>query len=320
MDDFQPLISYGALDTAYDENYNAINSSSWILSQLIHNSSFNKQLLSLCQAKFHWHKLGMRDKFPSMIPLCRCEKEIEADGFSSLVVAGGQITPDTVQACVEEGFSLLHLAFCYFGDYCQASENNDAGTKAWLHLIGTVVTLYDGDLHFRNDLLLHNWESYPAGGVLPLTLFLYGTVLKDPLIWNYPPMLRTLREYTSQVQSHLRRLVAELKRINPNINLVSLGEELAKEVAVIIRDIRCGNAVGPTRSRPVLSIGLEYQHIPSGEQFWSIANIFYGPEPEDWSIQWEYLIEPEMLVGDFWYLVEPPPPPTIPGAWPDEDD
>lgn len=38
----------------------------------------------------------------------------------------------------------------------------------------------------------------------------------------------------------------------------------------------------------------------------------YGPEPEDWDIYWD---EPtDMFAGEFWELIENPPP-QIPGAW-----
>ena len=42
----------------------------------------------------------------------------------------------------------------------------------------------------------------------------------------------------------------------------------------------------------------------------------YGPRPEDWTLEWDFL--DEQFAGDFWDMIERLPP--MPGTWQDYDD
>lgn len=124
-------------------------------------------------------------------------------------------------------------------------------------------------------------------------------------------------KYARMVQLHLRILVAELKRINPNINLVSLGEQLAAEAASILVAAR----LAEPEAQPELHLWNESsKEWPTVDyQPLCVANIVYEPEPKDWCIEWVPFYESEKLVADFWNIDERPPP-RIPRAWPDEED
>lgn len=326
VDGLQLLISRDILDF-YIDAFEEGDPCSWFGSRvpirLIYYSSFDKQLLKTCQAKLHWHEQRPKAKFLPLNLFDYCPKGMmEADIFSLMVVADGQITPDTVQEWAKEGISLLHLALCYFGAYFQEAEHNHAGLQAWLRLIGTLVILYDGNVNFRDTWWISDWDIKPAGGILPLTLLLKGAVSASEWqltsLWLF--MIPSVKKYARMVQSHLRMLVAELKRGNPRIDLVSLGEGLAIEVASLLKAAR----EYEPRVRPELCLWEVHYEGPKQtdtRDFPSlcIANITYGPEPEDWYIEWEPFYEPARLIADFWNLMEPPPL-QIPGAWPDEED
>lgn len=223
------------------------------------------------------------------------------DTVRLLVRSRGSIQAIDTRTGIKDAASLLHLVLYSYFDSCRPET-----ISHWHYLLQKTITAPD-DLHYMLEWLSPFGEINGACSALKLALVLTLNNIFD--IGHDSPG-------DTETQNRLKQLTANLQSLMSMI--ASFGHDLLefgrREAAIWVgQDDTCRITKEALIFEPNNRFRKSYGR-------WCLWMIHYGPQPLDWYFEWEF--PQEDYAGEFWTLVErpPPTPPTpIPGAWVDGD-
>lgn len=210
------------------------------------------------------------------------DKDMGVDALRTMVRLEGALTADDLQEWDADGAPLCHILFHCLGGSMYGEILPLGEMMAWRSLIRELVTV-GADLHGRRALKLY-WHR-------ALTPFLYAVremILNVVWCQSLHPRLRPCR-------LGLRRIVEMLHGCGLDLDAFGAMEGFGG------------------RGNHGLSIRFE-----NSRQAMRLERIHYGPDVEDWRLEWGFKLSNEDLVGEFWQMVETPSQ-SMPGAWPESD-
>lgn len=204
------------------------------------------------------------------------------DALRIMVRLGGRITADDLQEWDADGAPLSHIMFYCLGNDLSHSSGQLSSEEAWNLLIRELIAA-GADLHARQDFY----------GCQALTPFLAAVI---GIIEAISPQTVGRAVHRSQDFRYLWRKIIE--------TLGGCGLDLDAFGRMEGSDGRADNGV---------KIRFKTSH-----QAVRLERIHYGPDVEDWWLEWDFELSNEDLVGEFWQMAETPSQ-SMPGAWPESD-
>lgn len=307
MDVMQPLISRGFFDPLSNaaQDYKILPdfvptdvetvASAMCLSRTSSRQDIFELYLQTCFP--FWHTLQPRRKQLIMGQISN-PSNWTVDAVRFLICPSGFVQAIDMRTWFDDGVSLLNLVLYLWFHSCPGDT-----TKDWHALLREIITATD-DLHLMLE------PSFPFGlsseacsawksALVPALNFIliYG---------HYWPRGRGMRGLSRQLKANLQSLMSIIATCGHD--LLEFGR---REAAIWVgQDDKCRIAKEALVVEPVESFR---KNMP----YWCLWVIHYGPEPLDWYFEWEF--PKEDYAGEFWALVERPPPTPMPGAWVDED-
>lgn len=311
MDVMQPLVSRGFFDSlsngAQDFNIlplpipanDATVSSFLCLSAASTRQDVFELYLRTCFP--FWHTLRPRKK-QMILGAIPPAPNWTADAVRLLICPSGSVQAIDMRTWLDDGVSLLQLVMSlYLNSY-------PGGTKKDWHALLQEIIIVTDDLHLMLKPLDYYYglssDAFSAfkSALVPTLAYIFVYKHDWPGGW--------------EAQDGLNQLTANLQSLMSII--ASCGHDLLKfglrEAAIWVgQDDTC-------RIAKEALIFESDNPFPENHVWQCLWVIHYGPEPLDWYIEWGF--PQEGYAGEFWTLVErpPPTPPTpMPGAWVDED-
>lgn len=244
-----------------------------------------------------WHTLKPRRK-QDILELLSPYSDWTAHAVRLLVCHHGPVQAIDTRTWVDDGASLLHLVLPLYFNSCYRDT-----TKDWHALLQEIIAATD-DLHhiLKDSPPIHGIRGARSALKSSLVLTLnnilgYGHSLRDQ---------KFIRHILKQLKANLQSLMSIVASCGHD--LLEFGR---REAAIWVGQ---SDTCRIAKEALILYPSDTFRIIHSR---WYLWVIHYGPEPLDWYFEWE--CPKEDYAGEFWALVERPPPTPMPGAWVDED-
>lgn len=320
-DVWQPLLNQGLLDLMVDsfdiEEPSDVEMLMGCLSMIVGGTAWENTF----RHAFSWENIPPRILAQSVLP--------DADFFFSfgaevkylgtlLAPQVGRTPAELVRAWDQDGVSLTHTCFVLSAgfiahdefvpyDGCNAAGWDETMMHAglWHRHIRELMDASD-DIHRKMPVFGHLGIN-DALSPFCAWLFRYAND-PDPSISNFRKGIRTLTTILRDC----------------NVDLRAYGEAEAAIISGVgearrLRDESPLFLIPPGRNKLARKLEGTTQRL-------HLRELHYGPCPEDWRLEWEFVFDNEELCGDFWNMIERPPlnirppPLLVPGAWPEEWD